>query len=270
MEHGSAAASLLWQVELGATEAIAEAPINRFEVTEMESRESSVERRRPAPAEPSGMAKEEAAQEISHAEAVQEAERMARAAGSRDELLEAIGRYERCALKAGAHKLVFSDGNPEAEIMIVGEAPGYHEDRQGLPFVGPAGQMLDLMFAEIGYSRRSEDPKRALYITNTLPWRPPGNRNPEPGEIEMMKPFVERHIELASPRLLVLMGNFSCLCLLGRMGISRLRKTWHGYRGLPARAMFHPSYLLRTPVAKRESWFDLLSVKERMEEMGNG
>jgi uracil-DNA glycosylase len=121
-------------------------------------------------------------------------------------------------LKKGARNLVFADGNPAARVMIVGEAPGRDEDLQGLPFVGKAGQLLDRMFEAIGMGRASPDAERALYITNVLPWRPPENRDPSPEEIAMMLPFLRRHVELAGPEVLVLMGNHSCQALLGRRG----------------------------------------------------
>ncbi|PKP85486.1 MAG: uracil-DNA glycosylase, partial [Alphaproteobacteria bacterium HGW-Alphaproteobacteria-2] len=136
-------------------------------------------------------------------------------------------------------------------------------DIAGLPFVGRAGQMLDRMFAAIGLSRRGEG-AAALYIANMLPWRPPQNRDPTPEEIAMLRPFVARHVELAAPQVLVVMGNIACQGVLGRRGITRLRGQWTEALGLPALPMFHPAYLLRTPSAKRQAWEDLLSLKERL------
>jgi DNA polymerase len=159
---------------------------------------------------------------------------------------------------------VFADGNPRARVLILGEAPGRDEDQEGRPFVGQAGQLLDRMFAAIGLGRTSADPETALYITNVLPWRPPQNRDPEPEEIAMLRPFVERHIELVDPALIVAMGNTPCQCLLGTKGIQRLRGNWAQALGRPVLPMTHPAHLLRNPAAKREAWADLLSLKGRL------
>jgi DNA polymerase len=135
---------------------------------------------------------------------------------------------------------------------------------QGKPFVGRAGQLLDQMFAAIDMTRESPDPALSLYITNVLPWRPPQNRDPSPDEIAMMLPFVRRHVDLAAPDVLVLMGNHSCQAMLGRRGITRLRGAWTEALGRPALPMFHPAYLLRNPAAKREAWHDLLLLQSRL------
>ncbi|MEO1176672.1 MAG: uracil-DNA glycosylase, partial [Pseudomonadota bacterium] len=139
---------------------------------------------------------------------------------------------------------------------------GRDEDREGRPFVGRAGQLLDRMLAAIDMGRA--DAEAPVYITNVLPWRPPQNRDPRPEEIAMMKPFLERHIALISPQALVVMGNISCQALLGKKGITRLRGTWTEAHGVPALPMFHPAYLLRNPSAKRETWADLLTLKARL------
>ena len=166
----------------------------------------------------------------------------------------------------GARNTVFADGKPAARVMIIGEAPGRDEDQKGLPFVGRAGHLLDKMFAAIGLSRQSPDAEAALYITNVLPWRPPGNRDPEPAEIAQMLPFLARHVDLADPDLIVLMGNAACSAALGKRGILRLRGTWAEAFGRPALPMTHPAYLLRNPAAKREAWADLLSLRARLDQ----
>jgi DNA polymerase len=143
--------------------------------------------------------------------------------------------------------------------MFVGEAPGRDEDQQGKPFVGRAGQLLDRMLEPVGL-RRSEN----VYITNVLPWRPPQNRDPKPDEIAMLRPFLKRHIALAKPDVLVIVGNISCQALLGKRGITRLRGQWTEAEGRPALPMFHPAYLLRNPPAKREAWSDMLELKARL------
>jgi len=179
-------------------------------------------------------------------------------------LAQAIADFDLCELKKGARSLVFADGDPAARVMVIGEAPGREEDMAGKPFVGPSGHLLDRMFAAIGLSRDAPDAQAALYITNVLPWRPPGNRNPEPDEIAMMQPFLQRHIELAGPDFLVLMGNQACQAVLGLGGIMGLRGQWLEAFGRPVLPMAHPSYLLRRPQAKRDAWADLLSLRARL------
>jgi DNA polymerase len=188
----------------------------------------------------------------------------AEAATDLDGLEAAMAAFEHCELKRGARQLVFADGQPNARVMIIGEAPGRDEDQQGKPFVGRAGQLLDRMFDCIGLSRQSPDPQSALYITNVLPWRPPQNRDPRPDEIAMLLPFLKRHVDLVDPDLIIAMGNHACQALLGRQGITRLRGNWGTALGRPVLPMFHPAYLLRTPAAKREAWADLLSVQMKL------
>ena len=250
MEYHAALAALNWQIELGATEAIGDAPVNRYDAP------------KPAPKRPAPS--EAPPQQADEADPIAEARALASAAPSLAALQDALATYDHCDLKKGARTLVFCDGNPEARVMLIGEAPGRDEDMQGKPFVGRAGQLLDLMVSHIGLNRASPDPAAGLYITNVLPWRPPQNRDPKPEEIAMMLPFVERHVELANPDLIVLMGNHACQALLGRRGITRLRGQWTEAMGRPALPMLHPAYLLRNPAAKREAWADLLSLQARL------
>lgn len=179
-------------------------------------------------------------------------------------LKEAVEAFELCELKLGAKKTVFADGSPEARVMIIGEAPGRDEDVAGLPFVGAAGKLLDKMFAAINMARDAPEPAQSVYITNILPWRPPQNREPTPQEMAMMMPFLERHVALVKPDILVLMGNVSCQAVLGRKGITRLRGNWTSALGVAALPMFHPAYLLRNPLAKREAWHDLLMLQTKL------
>ncbi|WP_461308374.1 uracil-DNA glycosylase, partial [Albidovulum sp.] len=195
---------------------------------------------------------------------VEAARAAAGAAAGLEELARNQAAYEHCELRKGARNFVFADGNPEARVMIIGEAPGRDEDREGRPFVGRAGQLLDRMFAAIGLSRTAHHPAEALYITNVMPWRPPHNRDPAPEEIAMMLPFLARHVELADPEILVLMGNTPCAAALGKRGILRLRGHWTEAFGRPAMPMTHPAYLLRNPAAKREAWADLLEIRARL------
>jgi len=254
MDFHTARALLEWQMELGATEAIGEAPVNRYEVPA----------EAPKPAAPAVQAAPPAPAPQTAFDPVALAGEMAAGARDLDGLQAALAAYEHCDLKRGARSLVFADGNPQARVMLIGEAPGRDEDIQGKPFVGRAGQLLDRMLAAIGMGRDAPEAGKSVYISNILPWRPPQNREPMPEEIAMMLPFITRHVELAAPDLVVLMGNTPCLALLGRKGITRLRGQWTQALGLPALPMFHPAYLLRNPAAKREAWHDLLMLQARL------
>ncbi|MBS0564161.1 MAG: uracil-DNA glycosylase [Proteobacteria bacterium] len=248
-----AQALLAWQVEMGADEPILDRPVNRYELAA----------EAPKAAPPAAAPK--AAAPVAAADPVAVARAAAAAAATLADLAGAQAAYGLCDLKKGARNFVFADGNPQARVMVIGEAPGREEDLEGRPFVGRAGKLLDRMFAAIGLSRTAPDAGAALYITNVLPWRPPANRDPEPAEIAMMLPFLQRHVELAAPRLVVLMGNTPCAAALGQRGIMRLRGTWTEAFGRPVLPMTHPAYLLRTPSAKREAWADLLSLRARLE-----
>ncbi|MCR9114261.1 MAG: uracil-DNA glycosylase [Rhodobacteraceae bacterium] len=242
---------LAWQIELGATEAIGDTPVNRYEAPEKLAK--------PKTAQPAAPTPSDAADPLAEARAA------ASSAADLNALRDALAAYEHCDLKRGARNLVFSDGHPQARVMIIGEAPGRDEDLQAKPFVGRAGQLLDRMLAAIGMDRATDAPETAVYITNVLPWRPPQNRDPKPEEIAMMLPFVERHVQLIDPACVVLMGNISCQAGLGKRGITRLRGAWAEAYGKPALPMFHPAYLLRNPAAKREAWADLLELQARIE-----
>ncbi|MEL6640757.1 MAG: uracil-DNA glycosylase [Pseudomonadota bacterium] len=248
-------ALLDWQVELGADEAISETPINRYDLEPQQPKT--------AVAAPSKVAPPAVSKTI-EVDPVAEAKAAAAGAADLSSLAAAMQVYEHCEIKKGARKFVFSDGMPGARVMIIGEAPGRDEDQIGRPFVGQAGQLLDKMLAAIQMDRTSKDPASAVYIANVLPWRPPANRTPEPAEIGMMLPFLERHIALAAPDVLVLMGNTPCQALLGRAGITRIRGQWTEVLGRPTLPMFHPAYLLRQTLAKREAWADLLDLKAKL------
>ncbi|MCR8548700.1 uracil-DNA glycosylase [Salipiger sp. P9] len=253
-----ARAALDWQLELGADEAIGEAPVDRFAV------EAEAQAARAAPAAmPARRTMAPPPPVDSGPDPVAIARKAAAGAATLDELRAAMAAYDHCELKRGARQLVFSDGTPRARVMIVGEAPGRDEDLQGKPFVGRAGQLLDRMLGAVGLSRQE-----TVYITNVLPWRPPQNRDPKPDEIAMMKPFLARHIALVDPDLLVIMGNISCDALLGRRGITRLRGKWAEAEGRPALPMFHPAYLLRQPQMKREAWADMLELAAKLKVLG--
>ncbi|MBM3487996.1 MAG: uracil-DNA glycosylase, partial [Alphaproteobacteria bacterium] len=202
----------------------------------------------------------------SNSDSAAAARELARTAADLASLRAALADFDGCPLKATATKLVFADGNPAARVMFIGEAPGGEEDRQGVPFVGPAGRLLDRMLASIGLDRTT------AYITNVLPWRPPGNRNPTNAEIAACLPFLVRHIELVDPALLVMVGGTAAKAVLETgQGIMRLRGRWLEYRPpgggrlIPVRAIFHPAYLLRSPAQKRETWLDLLAIRRHLE-----
>jgi DNA polymerase len=194
--------------------------------------------------------------------AVMAAREAARKASSLDELRAILDRFEGCGLKGSASRLVFADGTPGARLMLIGEAPGAEEDRQGLPFVGRSGQLLDRMLAAIGLDRGK------VYIANIVPWRPPGNRTPTPVETQICLPFIQRQIELCDPDVLVTIGQPSTGALLGVQGITRNRGRWFpfhtGTREIRAMPMLHPAYLLRTPLAKRHAWRDMLAIKKAL------
>ncbi len=185
-------------------------------------------------------------------------------ARSLPELREIMAAFDGCNLKFTAKNLVFADGNPDADLMLVGEAPGRDEDLEGLPFVGRSGQLLDRILAAIGRDRSS------VYIANVIPWRPPGNRDPSPMETEICRPFIERQIELANPKVMMTLGNPSSKLLLKtQTGIMRLRGNWGIHRtpsGLEIATMptFHPAYLLRNPAHKKLAWRDFLEVKAKL------
>ncbi|MDX1785526.1 uracil-DNA glycosylase [Roseovarius sp. ZX-A-9] len=263
MEYYSARAALQWQVELGADEALGDVPINRYELPDTAPGKPA----RPVPVAAMAGAQAAPPPEPDKVDPVADARRMAQAAGDLDGLRAAMAAFEHCELKRGARNLVFADGQPGARLMVIGEAPGREEDREGRPFVGRAGQLLDRMLDAIGMARGAESAANSVYITNVMPWRPPQNREPTPEEIAMMVPFMQRHVELAAPDVLILVGNISCDAAIGKRGITRLRGQWAEAYGRPAMPMFHPAYLLRQPQMKREAWADLLEVQARLREM---
>lgn len=198
-----------------------------------------------------------------------EARRLASSAQTLEQLQQLVDGYDGCSLKFRATQLVFADGNPDAQIMLIGEAPGAEEDRQGKPFVGRSGQLLDRMLAAIGLDRRH------VYIVNTVPWRPPGNRTPTPEEMELCLPFLHRQVELVAPRLVLTLGGPAMQTVFRtNAGIIKMRGRWQsvtlGSHVVDALPTLHPAYLLRNPAAKQQAWQDLLALKSKMIEMGLG
>ncbi len=260
LEHMRLRAALDWQIEAGVLDTLGETPVDRYAVAAAAVSAEAPPAARSEAARPGGATPEPVRPAApARPDPAEEARQAAAAAQDIAGLRAALAGFEQCELRRGARNLVFADGVPGARVMIIGEAPGRDEDRQGMPFVGPTGQLLDRMLAAIGLTRTE-----SVYITNVLPWRPPQNRDPLPDEIAMMRPFVARHVALAQPELLVLMGNISCDAGLGKRGITRLRGRWAEAWGRPALPMFHPASLLRQPHLKREAWADLLSLKARL------
>ena len=277
------AALLAWQAAAGADEAILEAPVDRYKASEAAPVRPPVSAQAPAKraaAPAADAAKRKAAKSASPRPAAKpapvpltpaaaSARELADAAGTLEELVEALAAFDGCALKKTATNLVFGDCNPAARIMFVGEAPGADEDRAGKPFVGVSGQLLDRMLAWIGLDRTK------FYITNIVFWRPPGNRTPTSDEVAACLPFVARHIELVAPAILVPVGGPATETLLRRgEGITKSHGRWYDYQtpGLaapvPAMPIFHPAFLLRASAQKRAAWRDLLSLEQKMGELG--
>lgn len=251
---------LRWYVDAGADEAIGEIPADRFAVSAKPP---------PPPVAVAPPVRPPAASPTADLRFRHDGGTAAQVAAQCHDLAQlrqALESFDALPLKRTAMNTVFADGNPQADIMCIGEAPGPEEDRQGLPFVGKVGKLLDSMLASIGLDRTN------TYITNVVPWRPVDSHKPSPDEVAVCLPFITRHIELVDPKLLILFGGAAASALLARHeSINRLRGHWFDYsspglpRPVPVMATFHPSYLLGTPAAKREAWRDLLAVRRRLD-----
>src|SRR3989440_9831677 len=258
---------LAFYLEAGADCALAEERIDRLSDSELisaASRPAQPPTARPAGAIP--VARSEAGPGTEAA--ILSAREAARTAPTLEALRTLLENFDGCALKSTATRLVFADGNPQAPIMFVGEAPGREEDIEGLPFVGRSGKLLDRMISAIGLDRSR------VYIANVIPWRPPGNRTPTPQETQICLPFIQRQIELVTPDVLVTLGNPSTQALLStREGIMKTRGRWFDYdtgtRVIRAMATFHPAYLLRSPSYKRMAWQDLRAIAKALEQAGS-
>jgi uracil-DNA glycosylase family 4 len=267
--ENSLIALIRWYRDMGVDCALDAVPHDRFEAAAEEPRQPEQAPRAPAARrELRPLERPEASDAARGTQALEQSAReRAGSAASLEELREALENFRGCGLQATATKLVFGDGNPKAAIMLVGEAPGADEDREGVPFVGRAGQLLDKMLAAIGLDRSK------VYIANVVPWRPPGNRTPTPAEIALCLPFTRRQIELVDPKILVCLGAPSAQTLLGvKDGIMRIRGRWLDYalgeRTIPALPMLHPAYLLRQPAQKRLAWQDLRALARAVESLG--
>jgi uracil-DNA glycosylase family 4 len=269
MKAAEAAATIEWLVEMGADEIAGDQPVNRLVAPKPLA---EPEARKPAQApvsRPKGVIGESPVSSLStQASGTRDAAQMAAECTTLAELEQALLRFDACPLKKTATNLCFADGNPEAQVMLIGEAPGRDEDIQGKPFVGRSGQLLDRMLQAIGLSRHGETPENSVYISNVIFWRPPGNRTPTDQETLMCLPFLRRAIEIKQPRLLVCLGATPTQRLIGRSeGILKLRGRWFdfasGQGSIPLLATLHPAYLLRQPAQKRLAWRDFLSLKQK-------
>jgi uracil-DNA glycosylase family 4 len=257
---------LAFYLEAGVDCALADEPVNRLAEPDpapaAAPRETAPPRvLREAPAAMPPIPRSETA--VAPEAAIASAREAARTAPTLEALRTLLENFDGCALKHTATRLVFADGNPQARVMFVGEAPGRDEDIEGLPFVGRSGKLLDRMMAAIGLDRSK------AYIANVIPWRPPGNRTPTPQETQICLPFIQRQIELVNPDVLVTLGNPSTQTLLStREGIMRTRGKWFDYdtgtRTIRAIATFHPAYLLRSPSYKRMTWLDLRAIAKAL------
>jgi uracil-DNA glycosylase family 4 len=260
--------TLRWLLDAGADEAVLDDPVDRFfQQAPAPALPAMAEgaRRAPPPRPQPEKKIQESAEAVSLSTVPGAARALAASCTSLAELRKAIESFDGCDLKKMATRTVFADGSPESRIMLIGEAPGHDEDREGLPFIGRAGKLLDLMLAAIGLDRTK------VYITNVLPWRPPQNRDPSPEEAAICLPFLRRHIELVEPKLMVLLGAVAVRNVLGiNEGIMRARGKWDVYQtgqfSVPVMPTLHPAFLLRQPAAKRLAWRDLLAISAKIDE----
>ena len=251
--------------EAGVDALVGEEPVDRFADTSLPHASTSKLRPPSATLPHKERGSESLAPLAAPEEAAMAARTAAKSAATLDELRAILDKFDGCALKATATRLVFADGNPQARVMLVGEAPGRDEDIEGVPFVGRSGKLLDRMLAAIGLDRTS------VYIANIVPWRPPGNRTPTPQESQICLPFILRQIELADPDIMVCLGGPSAQTLLGiKEGITKTRGRWFsfdtGKREIRAMPTFHPAFLLRSPLQKRFAWRDFLAIKKALAE----
>lgn len=279
LDWHQAKALLEWYVELGVTEAITDTPVNCYELPQDAPkmavaaksalgtpRDKANAASQAVPRQPAQIAPEKVSAKKQNEALVAEAKERAAGASSLSALKEALEGFDGCTLKRTARRFIFADGTAGARLMIIGEWPTTDDERAGKPMAGQAGALLDRMLAAIGRDRASDAPGTACYITTALPWQPPAGRAPSEAEIAMIAPFLERHIELAKPDVVILMGNVACQALWSRSGILRMRGTWGEAAGRPAIAMVHPGYLLKTPIAKRDAWADLLAIQAKLKE----
>ena len=239
-----ARAALEWQIEMGVSDAIGDLPIDRYaEPTETTQVDSNLPK----------SSETNISEEI---DPIVLAEQTANSAKTLIELRQAIKNFPHCDLQFGARNLVFGDGIADAPVMILSDVPGREEDAKAKPFVGAEGLLLDKMLAAIGLSRQEN-----TYIATVVPWRPPQDRDPKKNEIDMMTPFIRRHVSIVQPKVLICIGKTSCISVLGKEEVNNIRGQWHEGFKLPVMPMLHPRLLLRQPLRKKEAWRDLLEFK---------
>ncbi len=277
-----------WQIAMGADEAIGEECVDWFARSGAIIAAKAAAIAEPAARNPVTLTPAQIQRPPSPAKAVAssqdevgDARKLAASCKSIDDLIEALQNFKSCPLSRTATNLCFIDGNRQAEILLIGEAPGRDEDLQGKPFVGRSGQLLDKILSHIDLSRGNEKPENSVLISNTVFWRPPGNRKPSEAETLMCLPFVNKLIELVSPKIIVCLGAIPTQRLTGETkGITRLRGRWFDYPvpgssvksdendlSIPLLATLHPSFLLRQPVQKKLAWRDFLALSLRMQKI---
>jgi DNA polymerase len=273
-------AALQWQIDVGADEAVADQAFDRFAMAAHKQKAIAdavavapkpVDNGNTPMPQPTMRSPTPTSPLVTQDEVAASAQSLAESVADLPALREALAAFDGCSLKTTATNLVFGVGQTPADVMLIGEAPGRDEDREGMPFVGVSGQLLDVMLNYVDLNRNKN-----IYITNIVPWRPPGNRNPTDAEIAACLPFLARHIALVAPRILVFLGATAAKTLLDHSeGITKLRGKWYEYAApaledaglapIPAMATLHPAYLLRQPAQKRAAWKDLLSVRQRLD-----
>lgn len=251
--------NLEWQMEMGANEAIEATPQNRI-------KNAAAKKNAAISAKKVANSQQKTSLQSPHSMKLN-TRNIAESCNTVSELRKAVENFKELSISKTATNTVFADGNPEADVMLVGEAPGAEEDAQGIPFCGASGQLLNQMLSYIGLTR-----EKNFYITNTVFWRPPGNRRPTPEELATCLPFVEKHIALVKPKLIILVGGTAISSLLEtNEGITKMRGNFYDYTNcyisdpIKTTAIFHPSYLLRSPGQKKWAWKDLLMIQEHIE-----
>jgi DNA polymerase len=259
-----------WYRAAGVDIAVGEEPVNRFaQRPPVRTAEVPAPISESRPSVQPGTQPSPAPQQPAYVTDPGEARTLAATAQNLAELEAIVGAYDGCGLKLRATQLCFADGNPQARIMLIGEAPGAEEDRQGKPFVGKSGQLLDRMLGAIGLDRTK------VYIANTVPWRPPGNRTPTPEELAICLPFLHRQVELVAPQVILTLGGPAMQTVFNTsIGILKMRGRWSalevGNHSVEAMPTLHPAYLLRNPAAKEQAWRDMLSLKQKIDALGIG
>lgn len=268
-EKYAALHALQWHLDHDIADCLLEQPIDRTIPPDLSQIHDKVEQVKPKLA---SIKENKPPPMIGAAEAIIESKKIAAACNNLEELQQSILDFNGLSVKKTATNMVFADGNPNAKIMVIGEAPGADEDAQGKPFAGASGQLLDKILACIDLDRKSEDVDKAVYLSNILNWRPPGNRTPTAQEIEISLPFIERHIALIKPKYLILCGAVPGKSLLNeKASLSKLRGKFYNYKGgegemedIQCFVTYHPAYLLRTPAQKRAVWQDMLMLQRQL------